>query len=171
MALEGGGPLLLLPAELVAAMCGRLESGVVRQLGGALGRYAGSRVRARIGKAAAPSLELMVEQLGGELSLAGLGTLGVERWGQALVVRVDGCPLSTQGQELMGGYVEGALKASVEREVVAVPLERSEGTLRLLLCSKAASIKVKGWLGAGSSWVDALATLNGLNTEAVGGRV
>src|SRR5688572_12351636 len=80
---EGGVPLLLLPAELVAAICGRLEPGVVRQLGVVLGRQAGSRVRARLGHALVPSLELMVEQLSGELSLSGLGAFGVERWGQA----------------------------------------------------------------------------------------
>ena len=165
---EGGVPLLLLPAELVAAICGRLEPGVVRQLGVVLGRQAGSRVRARLGHELVPSLELMVEQLGGELSLSGLGAFGVERWGQALVVRVEGYPLAAQGAELMGGYIEGALLAAVEREVIALALERSERTLRLLLCSKAASAKVKGWLGAGSSWPDALAALNGLPSNRVG---
>lgn len=172
---EGGAPLLLLPAELVAAICGRLEPGVVRQLGVVLGRQAGNRVRARLGHALVPSLELMVEQLGGELSLSGLGAFAVERWGQALVVRVEGYPLAAQGQELMGGYIEGALLAAVEREVTALALERSERTLRLLLCSKAASLRVKSWLGAGSSWPDVLAALNGLQpnrpaTDGVGGR-
>lgn len=171
VAFEGGAPLLLVPAELVAAICGRLEAGVVRQLGIVLGRQAGGRVRARLGRALTPSLELMVEQLGGELGLAGFGAFSVERWGQALVVRIDGYPLAAQGAELMGGYVEGALLAAVERDVTAVALERSEKTLRLLLCSKAASAKVKSWLLAGSSWADALGALHGQRNEAVEGRV
>jgi uncharacterized protein YunC (DUF1805 family) len=171
VAFEGGAPLLLVPAELVAAICGRLEVGVVRQLGIVLGRQAGVRVRARLGQALMPSLELMVEQLGGELALAGFGAFSVERWGQALVVRIDGYPLAAQGQELMGGYVEGALQATVEREVTALTLERTERTLRLLLCSKAASARVKGWMLAGSSWADALGALNGSENDAVGSRV
>ena len=57
IALEGGAPSLLLPAELVAAICGRLDPGVVRQLGAVLGRQAGARVRARLRQAPALNLE------------------------------------------------------------------------------------------------------------------
>ncbi len=169
--LAGGSAMLLLPADIMAAVCGRLDSGDVRQLGVALGKRAGTRVRNRLGQSASPSLEVMVDQLGGELSLSGLGTLAVERWGQALVARIDGYLLAGQGQELMGGYVEGALEVAVEREVTALPLERGDRVLRLLLCSKAASVKVKGWLLAGSSWAEALAALHGAKTGALGGQV
>jgi hypothetical protein len=169
--LEGGGPQLLLPADVVAAACAQLDSALVRQLGVALGKQSGARVRARLAPSAAPSLEVMVEQLAGELSLAGFGALAIERWGQALVVRIEGYPLAAHGQEMLGGFLEGALLTAVEREVTAMPLERSGQSLRLLLCNKAASARVKTWLLAGGSWGDALAALHQAPRNDVGGRV
>jgi hypothetical protein len=128
-------------------------------------------VRARLSEALSPTLEVMVDHLGGEMSLAGLGSLVMERWGQALVVRIESCPLA-QGQELMSAYIEAALQAAVGREVTAVLLERGPSSIRLLLCSKAASTKVKGWLAGGTSWGDALAALHqSANNGPLGGRV
>lgn len=167
--LDGGGPLVLLPADVLTAVCGQLDVGVVRQLGAALGKQAGMRIRARLQRLGAPSLEVMVEQLGGELSLGGLGSLVLERWGQALVARIDGCPLSTHGPELLGGYVEGALLTSVDREVTALALEQTAQSVRLLLGGKAASARIKSSLQAGGSWGDALAALHRAQHE--GGRV
>lgn len=169
--LEGGGQVLLLGADVVAAACAQLDANVVRQLGIALGKQAGTRVRARLAALGAPSLEVMVEQLAGEVSLRGLGALTIERWGQALVVRIEGQPLGAQGQELIGGFIEGALLASVDREVTTMPLERNAQSLRLLLCSKAASARVKTWLLAGGSWGDALTALHQTpKNDVLGGR-
>jgi hypothetical protein len=171
VALESGGALLLLPADVMATACSQLDATVVRQLGTALGKQAGARVRARLAQAAAASLEQIIEQLGGELSLAGFGSLSVERWGQALVARIESYPLAGHGQELLGGYVEGALQTSVERDVTALPLERTPQSLRFLLCNKGAASKVKNWLLSGSSWGDALAALHGAKSDGAGGRV
>lgn len=169
--------LLLVPTEVMATACGQLDATVVRQLGSALGKAAGTRARARLAQASSSSdsrldasLEAVVEQLGGELSLGGFGALGIERWGQALVVRVEGYPLAGQGQELLAGYIESALLVLTEREVTAFPLERTAQSLRLLLCSRQAAAKVKGWLLGGSSWGDALASLQSARQDA-GGRV
>ena len=171
VSLEGAGQQLLFPADLLAVVCGQLEAGVVRQLGVSLGRQAGARMRARIAQIGAVSLELMVEQLAGELALGGFGALVIERWGQALVARIEGYPLAGHGQELMGGYIEGALYVAVERELTALPLERTAHSLRLLLCNKAASSRVKGWLLAGGSWGDALAALHQAPRNDVGSHV
>jgi hypothetical protein len=169
--LDGGGPVLLLGADVVAAACAQLEANVVRQLGHALGKQAGARMRARLAALGAPSLEVMVEQLAGEISLRGFGALALERWGQALVVRIEGQPLGPQGQELLGGFLEGALLASVDREVTALALERNAQSLRLLLCSKAAAARMKTWLLAGGSWGDALTALHQApKNDVVGGR-
>ena len=171
VSLEGGGQQLLLPADLMAAVCGQLDAGLVRQLGISLGRQAGMRIRGRLARVSAPSLEVMVEQLAGELSLGGFGALAFGRWGRALVVRIEGYPLAGHGQELMGGYVEGALQVAVERDVTAMPLERTSQALRLLLCNKAAATRVKGWLLAGGSWGDALASLHQAPRNDVGSLV
>jgi hypothetical protein len=169
VALEGGGSLLLVPTDVMATACSQLDATVVRQLGTALGKQAGVRARPRLAPANA-TLESIVEQLGGELSLGGFGSLSIERWGQALVVRIQGYPLAGQGQELLAGFIEGALLVLTEREVTAFPLERTPQSLRLLLCNRQAATKVKGWLLSGSSWGDALATLQSARQD-VGGRL
>jgi hypothetical protein len=160
VSLQGRSPVLVLAAEALAQLCGRLDATALRQFGAVLGKQAGARIRERIGSSASATLETMVDQLGGELSLAGLGSLAIERWGQALVVRVEGCPLGAPGHELMSAYVEAALQAAVEREVTALVLERGPESFRLLLCGKAGSARVKSWLSAGGSWGDALAALH-----------
>jgi len=168
--LQGRSPVLVLAAEALAQLCGRLDAVALRQFGAVLGKQAGGRIRERIGASASATLETMVDQLGGEVSLAGLGSLAIERWGQALVVRVEGCPLGAPGYELMSAYVEAALQAAVEREVTALGLERGPESFRLLLCSKAGSARVKGWLSAGGSWGDALAALHhNPRNDVVGG--
>ena len=186
VALDGGGNLLLLPTEVVAAACSQLDATVVRQIGSALGKQAGMRARGRLTQAAGASreavqatsleattleamtLEAIVEQLGGELSLGGFGALSLERWGQALVARIEGYPLAAQGQELLAGFIESALLVLAEREVTAHPLERTAQSLRFLLCSRAAAAKVKGWQLEGSGWADALVSLQAPSRD--GGR-
>jgi hypothetical protein len=158
--LNGGAPALIISAEALAHVCGLLDTGAVRQFGSLLGKQAGARVRARLGAALLPTLEVMVDHLGGELCLGGLGSLAMERWGQALIVRIESCPLPASGHDLMSAYIESALLAVAGREVTALVLEQSAQSFRLLLCGKAASVKVKGWLGAGRSWGEALAALH-----------
>jgi hypothetical protein len=169
VALSGGGSVLLVPTQAITELCGELEPASVRQLGVSFGKQAGARVRARLGASAVPSLEVIVDQLGGELALAGLGSLAIERWGQALVVRIENCPLGPQGQELMSAYIESALYAVVAREVIALGLERKSQSFRLLLCGKAASVRVKGFLSSGGSWGDALVALHQTATHDVPG--
>src|SRR6185295_10703702 len=135
--LQGKSPVLVLAAEALAQVCGHLDAPALRQFGAVLGKQAGARIRDRIGSARSLTLEAMVDQLGGEVSLAGLGSLAIERWGDALVVRLEGCPLGAPGQELMSAYVEAALQQAVEREVTALVLERGPESFRLLLCGKA----------------------------------
>lgn len=156
--LEGSGAVLL-SADALAQLCADLDPSAVRQLGMLLGKQAGGRIRARIGSSS-PTLEAMVDQLGGEVSLGGLGSLSVERWGQALVVRVESCPLGARAGELMGAFVETALHVVFRRDAKAIVVERNADAFRLLLCSEAAASKVSNWLGRGSSFGDALAALH-----------
>jgi hypothetical protein len=158
--LGGQSPALLLGADALAQLCNGLDAAAVRRFGAQLGKAAGARIRARLGAAGSATLESMVDQLGGEVSLAGFGALSIERWGQALVVRIEGCPLGSKAPELLGAYVEAALAVAVEREVNAVPLEKDPVSFRLLLCGQAGSARVQGWLSAGGSWGDALAALH-----------
>ncbi|HTV22840.1 MAG TPA: hypothetical protein VMG12_29320, partial [Polyangiaceae bacterium] len=72
--------------------------------------------------------------------------------------------------ELLAGFVESAVAALSDRELMAYPLERTAQSLRLLLCSRAAASKVKGWLLAGSSWSEALVALQSPRQD-MGGRI
>jgi hypothetical protein len=160
VSLAGGGPQLLVPADALAQVCSSLEAGTARHFGEVLGKQCGERVRQRLGAATIATLEDMVEQVGGELALGGLGSLSIERWGQALVVRIEGCPLAGQAHELMSAYVETAIRACTGREPTALPLERGHQSFRLLLCHEAVAGRVKAWLSAGRTWGDALAALH-----------
>lgn len=170
VSLDGSGPVLMLAADALTQLCGQLDVASLRQFGAALGKKAGGRLRGRLAKVAAVTLDVMVDQLGGELSLAGLGSLGIERWGQALVVHIEHSPLGRAAHDLMSAYIESALQAVVSRDVNAVILERGSQSFRLLLCNKAASARVKGWLSSGGSWGDALAALHhNPRNDVVGG--
>lgn len=150
-----GQPVVLLAAPVLVQLCSSLDAEQQLKLGNAMGAAAGASVQANHNW----TLPQVVEQLGGEISLAGLGSLAMERWGAALVVQVQGCPLGAAGPTVMGGYVEGALQALVGRTVNAVAIETTETSFRLLLCGQAAASRVKQWISSGRSFGDALASL------------
>src|SRR5262245_15801444 len=116
--LEGAPTRVLVPADALGALCAEAGADAVTAFGRAIGRAMGLRVAARLTASADPehagepgagarsaSLETMVDHLGAELSLAGLGSLGLERWGHALVVVVDHCPLGARGDVLLEAII------------------------------------------------------------------
>lgn len=151
-----GQPVVLVAATVLAELCASLNAEQRLQLGQGLGATAAASLQAGGLNWTLPQL---VEQLGGEISLSGLGAFSMERWGAALVVRIESCPLQGQGPVVMGAYIESALKALVGRDVNAVTIETSEAGFRLLLCGAPAAIKVQQWLAAGQSFGDVLASL------------
>jgi len=101
----------------------------------------------------------VVEHLGGELALMGLGSLGLERWGQALVLSMSHSPLGAAGDLLLGAVLEGAMQRSFGRDVVAIKLVRDMDQVRFLIAGHSGAHKVNGWLSQGVSWGDALSRL------------
>jgi hypothetical protein len=91
----------------------------------------------------------------------GLGSLGFERWGRALVVTVVGSPLRGEGDEMLAGIIEGALQRAFGRSSSVLPIQRDDALVRLLVVSKSTAERVRGWLASGVSFGDALARLNG----------
>src|SRR5262245_38721231 len=93
--LEGAPSRLLVPSDalvLLAKAAGPEAAAMFgRSLGEAMGRRVASRLAATEGVSSTP-VEVVVDHLGGELALAGLGSLGLERWGRALVLVVDQSP-------------------------------------------------------------------------------
>ena len=58
--------------------------------------------------------------------MLGLGSLGLERWGRALVLTVDGGPFGQQLDRLLGAVLEGALQRAFGRDCRAVKLGRDD---------------------------------------------
>jgi hypothetical protein len=105
-------------------------------------------------------VDTVVEHLGGELALVGLGSLGLERWGRALVLVVDQSPLGAEGDGLLEALLEGALEAAAGRAVRALRLGRDAVRARFLIGGAAGVEKVRAWLAEGVPWGDALVRLH-----------
>lgn len=171
--MEGAPARVLVPADALGALCAAAGAEAVAAFGHAIGHAMGLRVAARLaapaglegaapaGSAArAASVEAMVDHLGAELSLAGLGSLGMERWGHALVVVVDHCPLGARGDRLLEAVVGEAVGSATARHVAAVFLARDEVRARLLLASATSATQVRAWLDAGVAWGEAITRLH-----------
>ena len=157
--LSGSLERVLLPADALAALLRGADAETRRDFARRLGTEAGRRVAERLDAGA--NSEAVVEHLGGEVALMGLGALGVERWGRALVVTVTGSPLRAAGDELLAGLVEGALQRAFGRHTAVVALGRDDTLVRLLLVSSNAAERVRAWLAEGTSFGDVLGRLNG----------
>src|SRR4051794_1922332 len=86
----GDAARLLIPPEALLQLFAGAGKESVRDFGRRLGTELGRRIASRLDGSSPVST--MVEHLGGELALSGLGSLGVEIWGRALVFTVDESP-------------------------------------------------------------------------------
>ena len=167
--LDGAPHRTLVPSEALLALCGAAGPEATSTFAKALGSELGRRVAVRLGREAeaepsaavrAAGLDAIVNGLAGELALAGLGTVGAERWGKALVLVVDQCPLGEGGDTLLAGVLEGALGGMTEAPVGVVPLHREGVRARMLVISGAVAGAVQQKLAAGESWGAVLAALH-----------
>ena len=157
---DGSSDRVLVPVDALLTLCTSAGEAALRDFGRRLGGEAGQRARSRIGSADKAGIEAVVEHLGGDLALMGLGSLGVERWGRALVMTVDGSPLGAGGDPLLAAIVEGALQRAFGREASVVVLAREVTRVRLLVTSAAGADKARQFLAGGSSWGDVLTRLH-----------
>lgn len=164
----GVSALVILPAEALSRICEDLGAAGRQSLGAELGTELGRRVAERLGSSLERcSTEEFVEHLGAELALMGLGSLGVEYWGAALVFCVTHSPLSGAasppggaGDELFAALLGGALQRAMSRQVSVLAISRSDRTARFLVCSSEAQGNVESWLGQGADFAQVLARLN-----------
>ena len=177
--LRDGDPQVLVPAAALSALFSGEEG--PRGFGRAVGVGAVGRVAARFAANARPgggrganvrelmraaSLETIVELLGGELATMGLGSLRVERWGQALLFVLDPCTLDERADEMLCGLVEGALESVAARPASAIVIDRADGSARVLVASADAVARAKVILARGSSFVEVITALHGENQSA-----
>jgi hypothetical protein len=115
------------------------------------------------------TIEIVVDHLGGEVALVGLGSLALERWGKALVLVVDQSPLGAPGDLLVAAVLEAALEEASGRTLRTSAIDREGTRARFLVASSSAITKVHGWLREGVTWGDALARLHAPAAASGGG--
>jgi len=158
--LDGSSDRLLVPIDGLLELCKTAGEDATRNFGRRLGAEAGRRAASRIGQADKAGIEVVLEHLGGDLALIGLGSMGIERWGRALVLTFDGSPLGAAGDALLAAIVEGALQRAFGRDVGVVVLAREASRVRLFVASVAGAEKARAWLAAGTSWGDVLTRIH-----------
>lgn len=174
--LPTGEPQVLLPASVVSALVSTAPAS--RDLGRLIGSEVAGRARIRRAMSGATnedtlrSLSLMdlVDLIGGELALLGLGNLRTERWGAALLFVLEPCSLDARADALLSGIVEGAVAASGGRDLRAVVVDREERTVRLLICNEVAMKKAETLRKQGVGFTGIVSQLQGVAEPRGGGR-
>lgn len=169
---RGGSQRLLLPVDAIQHLCEAAGESAQRAFGRALGNGIGMSVTSRPmggdgsgqGAVRSASPAAFVDALGGELALMGLGSLSLERWGRALVIVLDGCPLrgcEAALGELLQSALEAATGADVELVHLGAPGGESSGPLRrYAACGEAGAKQLREWLAGGVPWGEALVRLH-----------
>ena len=157
--LQNAGERVVVPTDALIALCQGAGEEAVRDFGRRLGTEAGRAVIARLGEAGQASLEAVVEHLGGEIALMGLGSLALERWGSALVLSFAHSPLGNAGDALLGAVLEGALQRTFGRDAVATKLVRDDQHVRFLISGREGADRAHGLLTSGVAWGEVLARL------------
>jgi hypothetical protein len=157
IAVRDGGDRVLVPVDALVALCDGADREVRKDFAHRLGTEAGRRVAERLGDTTGAGIEAVVEHIGGDLALMGLGSLAVERWGRALVVTIADSPFGARGDDLLVALLEGVFQRAFGRDASAVLLMRADAEARFLITSRAGAEKIRSWLSAGTAWGDALA--------------
>jgi len=153
-----GARLVLVPSDVLET----LGSESLAALGLHIGRACGARVAARLGGddgVRASSLEVAVAHLSGELAVAGIGAVHVERWGRAMVAIVSNPSIADDA--FVGAVLSGALSVAAGREVTAAALGREQGEARYFLGSAATSERVDELVASGKGYAEVVAILQG----------
>lgn len=138
---DEGAARLNLPVALVIRLCEAAGDNGMRDFARGLGADLGRRIHDRLGRdGQLASVASWAEHLGGHLALIGLGNLRVERWGRALVLRVQDLPLGAEA--LVGGVLEGALSRGLSKDGELVDF-RTEAVVAYLVVSPATAMRAR----------------------------
>ena len=153
---------VLAPADGLSRLCEAAGEEAARGLGLSMGAAMGTRIAwylrhdGSTDGLAAVSFERFIDHLRGEFALVGLGVVGMELWGKALlmVVRRAAMPVS-----FVASVLEGALREATGRPVVCVKLAESDSEMRYLAAGEQGASKVAAWVSQGLFWGDVLVKL------------
>ena len=150
--------VLLVPTAALDELVRSAPPAAVEALGRALGAAIGRRVATNLRDPQNASVEMFVSHLAGEAAVAGVGVLGIERWGRALVIVVEDSPLKG---ELLVAMVASALEVASSRRAHCTLLARDDRSARMFVGNEQAVERVRGWLASGMAWGDAVVKLHG----------
>lgn len=157
---SGGGRLCLVPAAALSALTSAAGSSASTLFGRSVGEACGARVASRLGGnggVGSARTEDVVTNIAGELSMAGFGLFSLERWGRALVVRLENT--AVEDDVFLSAVVEGALAAATSRGVSCALLMREGSTVRLLVGNDATASKTRDLVANGVAWGEILSRL------------
>ncbi|MBS2014678.1 MAG: hypothetical protein JST00_17455 [Deltaproteobacteria bacterium] len=151
-----GGRLVLVPSAVLAG----LDPATLAHIGDALGRACGARIASRLGGdngVRATNLEVVVTHLAGELAIAGVGAVHLERWGRAMVAVVQNPGVADDA--FVGAVLAGALSAASGRDLSAAPLGKDGGRSRYFLGGAATAARASALASQGKGFADVLASI------------
>jgi hypothetical protein len=154
-----GARLLVMPSAALESV-ERAHAPAIAALGTELGRACGARVAARLGGDGGvrnAQLEVVVSHLAGELAIAGVGAVHVERWGRAMVCVVANPSFASDG--FLSAVLGSALGAASGRDVSAAPLGKDGNALRFFIGTKATAERVRGLVSQGKGFAQIVTTL------------
>jgi hypothetical protein len=155
-------PRVLVPAAALFSLCSAAgadaAASFARAIGDAIGAAVASRFEAAGMSTNGAAIDEVVEQLGGELGVAGFGVLSAERWGRGLVLVVDHAP--GEADRLLEAVLAAAVGRAAGAQVRCVRLAREGQRVRFLVTGAAGADKVGAWLREGVSWGEALVRLH-----------
>jgi len=164
----GGEARVVLPVSVLLPIVGAATADVRREFARALGESIGqvATIRMKEEDFAAPmalvdaSPEAALSELAAAWALAGLGGLGLERWGRALVMTIENVPLPRDTDDLLEVILEGAMERATGRTVHVTQLERHRNRLRFFVGNARAVEKVRTLLSQNIAWAEALSQLH-----------
>ena len=154
-----GKRVVLIPVEALSAL-GDGQRLALAMIGQATGQACGARVASRLGGDAGvrkASLEDVVSHLAGELAVAGLGMLHIERWGRALVCVLAQAPIADEAS--LEETLSGALSSATGREVMCACMGAEGGQTKFFCGAAATADRVRTAVGEGKRPAEILASL------------
>jgi hypothetical protein len=160
---DGAPGYAVVPGDALSALWSSAPEAARAAFASSVGHEIGRRTALRMGGAQAvraSSAETVLEQVGGEIALAGLGATSFERWGRALVVVLSGSPLGESGDTLLETLFATAIGTATGAAVRAASLGREGGTSRFLLSGEAGVARVREMIARGAGWREAVVGLH-----------
>lgn len=147
-------------APLVGAAVAQGDLTVIRRLG----RHIGDEIRNTLGEGIDEMpVDLVLGHLGGVLALFGWGRIHLERWGDALVARIEQAPVIDAEQLALAALLGGLFSSLAGRDVACVPVGEN---VEFILVAPAIAETVWGWARAGERIAGIVARLEVPGGEA-----